>query len=410
MFRIPTYEELEKKEKEFNNERKDYKIGLFQKRKLLDADSKTTNTTDESTNKINSSSIPCSNSVLTASTSCSLSNKEDEREPEMSTKKARTSEEFQMTASEPDEKIEVNNPNNNTNDGDNDDDDDLLLNMFIKDNKHIIEKPTSQTKEDDVNYKKLNSENKFLVPNVPPAPQPIKQQILTSNSTSSASSYSSSGGGLIVNSSQRGNLVLKHIRNVQWKFCDQITPDFQINKTMCAFFLSMKYHLLNPTYLHKRVKMLGRAYNLRVLLALVDVKEPRHCIKELEKVAIFANLTLILCWSNEEVARYLETYKAYELKSAEAIMEKATQPVVVTNAASAALNSDANFVSSITDFLCQIKSINKTDASTLRQTYGSIKQLSLSSKDQLNLCPGLGPLKVNRLYEIFRTPFLINKK
>ena len=32
----------------------------------------------------------------------------------------------------------------------------------------------------------------------------------------------------------------------------------------------------------------------------------------------------------------------------------------------------------------------------------------MASKDELNLCPGLGPLKVNRIYEIFRTPFLNN--
>ena len=63
---------------------------------------------------------------------------------------------------------------------------------------------------------------------------------------------------------------------------------------------------------------------IRVLLTLVDVKEPRHCIKELEKIAIVSNLSMVLCWSNEEVARYLETFKAYEFKSAEAIMEKAT--------------------------------------------------------------------------------------
>ena len=142
---------------------------------------------------------------------------------------------------------------------------------------------------------------------------------------------------------------------------------------------------------------------------MVDVKEPRHCIKELEKISIFSNLSLVLCWSNEEVARYLETFKAYEFKSAETIMEKAT----VTPQGQTTLNfntSDANFVNSITDFLCQIKSINKTDASTLRQTYGSIKQLSERSKDELNLCPGLGPLKVNRLHEVFKIPFLIEKK
>ena len=107
----------------------------------------------------------------------------------------------------------------------------------------------------------------------------------------------------------------------------------------------MKYHLLYPTYIHKRIKELGRAYELRVLLCLVDVKEPHHCIKELEKISIISNLTMIMCWSNEEVARYLETYKAYEFKSAEAIMEKATTTTTShTSNTSNASNPDANFV------------------------------------------------------------------
>ncbi len=50
-----------------------------------------------------------------------------------------------------------------------------------------------------------------------------------------------------------------------------------------------------------------------------------------------------MCWSNEEVARYLETYKAYEFKSAEAIMEKATI-TNNSNSNSTVNNSDANFV------------------------------------------------------------------
>lgn len=50
-----------------------------------------------------------------------------------------------------------------------------------------------------------------------------------------------------------------------------------------------------------------------------------------------------MCWSNEEVARYLETYKAYEFKSAEAIMEKSTISNN-SNSNSTVNNSDANFV------------------------------------------------------------------
>ena len=365
MFKIPTYEEIEKKEADFNKERKEYTGSLFQKRKLF-------------------------NSIEPIQTPIGLTSEAAFREDDANKK--------QKVSDPPVSQIEV--------DADDEANEDDLLNMFIQENKNLIEKPVEKVAE----------KTDFLVPVVPPlkAAPVRKPEILNSNPTTSTNSMGGGGGGgsLIVNSNQRGNLVLKHIRNVQWKFCDQITPDYQMSRLMCAYFLSMKYHLLNPTYLHKRVKELGRAYNLRVLLALVDVKEPRHCIKELEKISIFSNLTLILCWSNEEVARYLETFKAYEFKSAEAIMEKATQPTGGLNqqTGNAGLASEASFISSITDFYTGIKSVNKTDASILRQTFGSVKQLSLTSKDELNLCPGLGPLKINRIHEIFRIPFLINKK
>lgn len=375
MFKIPTYDELEKKESDFNDERQKYTT--FAKRKSKNDDSE--NYQEPS----------------------SLNSDTQEKTKESPAKKMNTTDSSNFTEQITNKPIEKDIYND-------DDDDDELLNMFIKENKDIIENPSSQKRKS----------KEFQVPTIPaiPAlPVPVKfdpkiklqrAEFIQGNAPSKSSGSSSS---LIVNASQRGNLVLKHIRNVQWKFCDQITPDFQMSYQMCAFFLSMKYHLLNATYIHKRIKEIGRAYNVRVLLALVDVKEPRHCIKELEKIAIFSNLSLILCWSNEEVARYLETFKAYEFKSAETIMEKATVTAPGQVVSDKINPSDINFVNSITDFLCQIKSINKTDASTLRQTYGSIKQLSMSSKDQLNFCPGLGPLKVNRLHSIFKIPFLIDK-
>ena len=356
MFKIPTYEELEKKESEQNEANKNYKLNLFQKRKHDDND-------DGAKAKV-SLTTPLPEKPVT---------------------------------------ITVNND---------DDEDDDLLNDFIAKNKDIIEKPTN--KEAELSLSKDSAEVVFKKP----------ASIQVKPSTSSVSnSYTSSGGGgpLLVNSKQRGNPILKHIRNVQWSFSETLTPDYAMSRNACAFFLSMKYHLLNPTYIHARIKELGRAYDLRVLLVFVDVKEPRHCIKELEKIAIHASLTMILCWNSEEVGRYLETYKAYEFKGADAIMEKSSSFSLASSSSGSGIGSgsysnsaqnqvDSSFIASYTDFLCQIKSINKTDASTLRQTFGSIRQLSVASKQELNLCPGLGPLKVNRLHEIFRAPFLLTKK
>jgi DNA repair protein Rad10 len=99
-------------------------------------------------------------------------------------------------------------------------------------------------------------------------------------SSSSSSSSSSSGAGhklqLHVNPKQRGNPVLAHITNVWWDYVDGLGgaggggPDYVLGSGTAALYLSLKYHLLHPDYIHKRVRGLGKdRYKLRVLLVQV---------------------------------------------------------------------------------------------------------------------------------------------
>lgn len=69
---------------------------------------------------------------------------------------------------------------------------------------------------------------------------------------------------------QRGNPLLKHIRNVPYEF-GEVVPDYVMGATTCAIFLSLRYHRLNPQYIHERLKILGQQYQLRVLLLQVRI-------------------------------------------------------------------------------------------------------------------------------------------
>lgn len=198
---------------------------------------------------------------------------------------------------------------------------------------------------------------------------------------------------ILVNPRQRGNPIIKHIRNIPWEFGD--TPaDYEVGKAACTLYLSVRYHQLNPEYIHERLKKLGRSYDLRVLLVQVDVKDPHHALKELAKICILADCTLILAFSTEEAGRYLETYKIYENKPPDAVMEK----------------SEQNFLAKFTDCLTSVKSVNKTDCITLLTSFDSFEKVSKASVEDLTLCPGVGPQKAQRLYNVLHEPFLKERR
>lgn len=198
---------------------------------------------------------------------------------------------------------------------------------------------------------------------------------------------------IIVNSCQRGNPLLKHIRNVPWEY-GEIEPDYIMGKTTCALYLSLRYHNLYPNYIHERLKSLGHAYELRILLVHVDIIDPHPVLRELSQIAILANCTLMLVWSSEEAGRYIETYKIFENKSPEMIMEK----------------QESDRYSQLIDSLTSVRSVNKTNAMSLLSIFGTMENLIQATSEEISLCPGMGPQKASRLHEVLHQPFLKVKK
>ncbi|XP_065898392.1 DNA excision repair protein ERCC-1-like isoform X2 [Dysidea avara] len=166
----------------------------------------------------------------------------------------------------------------------------------------------------------------------------------TTVTMTTGSSYS-----IVANPVQKNNPVVHFIRNIPVMF-DDVIPDFVLGRTTCALFLSVRYHKLHPNYIHDRLKQLGRQYTLRILLLLVDVVECQKTLQELTKISLLADCTLILSWSVEEAARYLETYKAYENKPPDVLKER--------------VESDTSVARAI-ECLTSVKKINKSNASML---------------------------------------------
>ncbi len=219
----------------------------------------------------------------------------------------------------------------------------------------------------------------------------------SSSSTSSSSTPSSSSTSLktnqskvnrntiLVNPNQSANKLLKHFRYVGYELNESISPaHYLMYDSSCALFLSLKYHVIYPNYIYDKLNELRNSYQLKVLLVLVDHIEFQSSLKELTKLAIRTNSTLMLAWSYEEAANYLENYKLFAGRTPDIIMGKINT------------NSDVSQTAyqCLVEALTSIKSINKTDAVSLISTFDTFENIVKTDEEELTLCPGMASLKV----------------
>lgn len=134
---------------------------------------------------------------------------------------------------------------------------------------------------------------------------------------------------------------------------------------------------------------IGREYRTRLIICFADVEDNISALQRINLAAVRYEFTLILSWSWYETARYLETFRAYENKSASWIKEKV----------------ENEYFPMLQDILMTARAVTKTDVSTLGTTFKSLSRLLPARVEALALCPGLGEKKVSNLYQAFNEPF-----
>ncbi|RFU80263.1 mating-type switching swi10 [Trichoderma arundinaceum] len=157
--------------------------------------------------------------------------------------------------------------------------------------------------------------------------------------------------------------------------------------------LSLKYHRLHPEYIYTRIRNLQGKYNLRILLTLVDIPNHEDSIRELSKTSVVNNVTVILCWSAAEAARYLELYKSYENANFSAIRGQ----------------QSSNYADKLVEFVTVPRSLNKSDAVALVANFGSLKNAINAEPEQLSMISGWGGVKVKRWTAAVEEPFRAKK-
>ncbi|KAM0124657.1 hypothetical protein ACHAP3_010209 [Botrytis cinerea] len=202
----------------------------------------------------------------------------------------------------------------------------------------------------------------------------------------------SSGSSIQVSLRQKGNPILTNLKSFPWEYSD-ILADYVLGTTTCALFLSLKYHRLHPEYIYNRIKGLQGKYNLRVLLTMVDIGNHEESLKELSKTSLVNNVTVILCWSAPEAARYLELYKSYEHANASAIKGVESK----------------SYGDKMVDFITVPRSINKRDAVALVDAFGSIRGAINARPEEIAVVDGWGEKKVRKWCGVVDEPFRARK-
>jgi DNA excision repair protein ERCC-1 len=197
---------------------------------------------------------------------------------------------------------------------------------------------------------------------------------------------------ILVSTRQKGNPILNYVKSLPWEYSD-IPCDYVLGATTCALFLSLKYHRLHPEYIYSRIRQLGKLYNLRILLTMVDITNHEEALKELSKTSMINNLTLILCWSAQEAGRYLELFKSYEHASPASIRAHQAE----------------TYQESLTEFVTTPRTINKTDAASLIANFGSLRAAVNAQPEELALVPGWGEKKVKAWCATVREPFRVKR-
>ncbi|KAI5459247.1 restriction endonuclease type II-like protein [Mariannaea sp. PMI_226] len=265
-------------------------------------------------------------------------------------------------------------------------DDDLLAAMASVDSAPIVRKPpVSQPTP-----QRIQQPTPQRLDAAPPSD--ASGRAVTQPTPQALPKKAQSGSTILVSPRQRGNPVLTSIRSIPWEYSD-IPADYVLGLGTCALFLSLKYHRLHPEYIYTRIRNLQGKYNLRLVLTMVDIPNHEPSIKELSKTSLVNNVTVILCWSAAEAARYLELYKSYEHATFGAI--RGQQP--------------SSYGEKLVEFVTVPRSLNKSDAVALVSNFGSLKNAVNADPEQLGMLGGWGGIKVKRWTSAVEEPFRVKK-
>lgn len=184
-----------------------------------------------------------------------------------------------------------------------------------------------------------------------------------------------------VNTKQKGNNLLTYISTSLIYFTNLAT-DYQPNENTSILFLSLKFHIAKPEYIHKRLKKIQHA--IKILLISIDTQNYESILPEMHKIAFDYDHNLILTFSDDESARYIKSFEKVNKKSVEYIRSKKDN---------------------IDEFLKSIPKITSRDVDNIKRCNISLRELINRSNAEIKVIDGMGDVKCEVLAQYFDKNF-----
>jgi DNA excision repair protein ERCC-1 len=142
------------------------------------------------------------------------------------------------------------------------------------------------------------------------------------------------------------------------------------------------------------MRKVGHDFDLRILLILVDVENHDEYLRNLVRVCIHNDFTMLLAWTPQEAANYLVRLKQMENAAPTSIMGQTPQ----------------TYREQLVEFMSKVRRVNKSDAVALVSHFGTLKEAILNGTETAELISGWGHTKAVRFRETVTEPFLYNKQ
>lgn len=117
------------------------------------------------------------------------------------------------------------------------------------------------------------------------------------------------GKTILVNTTQKENPLLNHLKNTNWRYISsakgtKIYYDYLINKRS-VLFLTLTYHKLYADYIGRRILPL-QSNEDNILIFVVDDSNSEDILKDITKLCMFKGFTLLVAFNFEQAAKYIE--------------------------------------------------------------------------------------------------------